>query len=334
MTRIEAALLVPPPLSGAGLIYYDDFSASPAGGRQMINFPIRDVAAYASAAIAVPAGGAMPSALAENGLNQAMTVAWELSWNESVWVPGDAGTNVPTLAKVVIPPNSRPAPFVRLKATAALNPISGSAVVSALVRIPPWVQSGGSDNGEVVNLVQGRKEALTGGIVSELRTRARGAAIGDEATLTKDLSIPQVPPVLELGALISLAFPSVSPRIQLGWDELITGLSGQMFVLRHEGDAAGTVYITTTVGTVSIGARKRYTDSAWLDFRVLVAPAQGRWVGAAINGELFGGGGIEGSATGAPGGLLSNGKAQLKVRAMTAAQTGLLIDRVWVRGLG
>lgn len=333
MTRIETALLVPPPLSGAGLIYYDDFSASPWGGRKMINFPIRDQLVYASAAITVPSGGTMPSALAENGLNQAMTVAWELSWDESVWVPGDAGTNVPTLAKVVIPPNSRPAPFVRLTAKAALDPISGSAVVSAFVRIPQWLQGGGLDNGEVVSLVQGRRQALTGGVVSELRTRSRGAAVGDEATIEKDLSIPQVPPVLELGALFSIVGAGLA-RIELGWAELITELSGQMFRVRHEGDAAGTVYITTAPGNVPIGARQRYTDSAWLDFRVLVAPAQGRWVGAAINGELFGGGGIEGSATGMPGGYLSNGKAQLKVRAMTAVQAGLYIDRVWVRGLG
>lgn len=332
-TLAERAATAPPPSSAEGTIFYDDFASAVAGSIPSIAYAIRDLATYLSPAIQLPSGTARPSAAIQNFLNQQVTVRWQLSGDGSIWVDGDAGTVVAAGAYAAMAPNSVRAPYMRLSATAAIAPTTGTLYIYSDVPTPRWAAGG---LGEAIVSCRAGAAVLAGTWAMSLKTRVRGAAINDscDASLLIPLSVPS--PILELGALVALdAAGSTAKQFDLLWNDVYAGNQNSAFGLRYETpQVTGTLSIMDSAGAWISLAKPRLlvNSSAWADLRVAVDPGTGRYVYVAFNGEVLESGRSGYASTVSPG-YGGSGQLMMVARTLAAASSEVLIDRVWVRAI-
>lgn len=333
-TLAERAAGTAPPSSAEGTLFWDDFSSPAAARATAISFAIRDLAVYASPAVRLPVGTARPSAVIQNGLNQQVTVRWQLSADGSTWLDGDAGTVVAAATNATMSPNSVQAPYTRLTATAAIAPTSGSLSVFWYVPAPRW-QAGGL--GEAIVSCQADPSVLSGLWALSLKTRVRGAAINDTCSANRWIPFQSPSGILELGALVAVdGVDSTSKQVDLLWNDVSAAYRIVSAGLRYETpQSTGILSVLNSAGAwVSLGKpRLLYNGSGWADLRVAIDPDAGRYAYVAFNGEVMAVGGPAYTT------VLSDrygslAQLMLIARTLAAASTEVLVDRVWVREIG
>lgn len=329
--RIAAA---PPPDSPAGTIFYDDFSAPVAAWAKAMDVAIRDLATYESPPVSLAPGDPRPSAAIVNGLNQQVTVRWQLSGDGSTWINGDAGTVVAAGANALMAPNSIQAPYSRLTAVAAVAPTSGTLTVNWYVPSPRWQLAGVGEASMLLEAasIQAGIGPLEGSRALSLRTRKRSAAVNDSASASRWIPIPASSRVLELGALVGFSGPG-GVVVDLEWNDFGVG---PFF-------AGGGVSFDHSTGGVSIkGSSGAYQSLAtgpidvsydWLDLRVALNPVDGRYAYVALGGIPFGGG-VKAPATSNDRIIPPVAKILINERTLAAASQLILVDRVWIREIG
>lgn len=328
----ERAAAAPPPMSAEGTMFYDDFSTSAAVPVRAIYYAIRDTADCASPMFRLPFGAAMPSAVISNGLNQSVTVRWQISGDGVAWIDG-AAQAVAAANQVLMAPNNIAGNWVRLVAQASTAPTAGTLGVRVHVPAPRWDSAGEL---EAMVSAQDYSQALSGSWVMSLKSRVRGAAVGDIVEVSRWVPINSRNNVLELGALIAINSVDSNPKaVEFGWAQVWGGSHGIAATLRYENPGStGVVSVWGSDGAWhSIGSLLLLDNLAWADMRVAIDVSAGLYAYLAVNGVLMATDWKPEALVG-PLALSPEAMLDLTVRTLSAAATEVLVDRIWVRAIG
>jgi len=317
----------PPPTAPAGCLFFDDFRTPARGIAYAINYAIRDIATYVSPSLVLPFGALAPSAMVENGLNQSVTVRWQVK-EGAAWIDADAGTVVGAGANAIVPANSNRAPEMRLTAVAGVAPTSGTLYVRWDAPTPSWVTAG---TGSPIALIQADRYGLAGPSLA-LVTRLNAPAANDESYIYNQVPLPWVASPVEFGALVlmddinvvSKQFDLVAIAYQAGRRSVNAGV-------RLESPSSSGVLSAKDSGAawVSVGSRVLNAKD-WVDLRVAIDPSSGSYIYVALNGEVFYGGmPAYGAAT--PTEQRNVVRLSLYCRTLAASSAEIRVGRVWAR---
>lgn len=325
-------------------VFYDDFETGSLDwlapdSALFRSYAVRDVAKHFSRPVTTeglqPADA--PTGLIESTLNQSGTAGWELSWDGSTWIAGDAGTAVAAGATVMLPPNSRVAPLMRVQFTASVAPTAGTLTVRASELRPLWsifTNEVGSTGKLPGYIRRARERVYSGGWALEMKNRQIGPQVGDQVMAYRYFPAPE-DGLLEFGVMVHLP----------GWDwaynpdyldlrmDVASDKGFPSYVLRIDGNSgtisyqnASGVFVPTTL------AIDPNLIVLWHDVRLGVDARQGRYLYLEANGRRFG---LElsGGRAGVPlsSGTVPRGFVWVSMTTASAYTEAVVIDRAFVR---